>query len=177
MERCLLALVFFSLFTSCGNLSSSGDVQDGFILTFPDSMLCVFNGGQPSVEKFNAPDCYQMLVYIDSTDCSNCEIVNSYILESFYYQMKEHSNFNFAVVYAPRAGQKESVCERLVNARLQYRAFIDDSLELEQKNTSLTNFKQLHRCMIKPSGEILIVGDPVSSDEVWMEYVSVIDSL
>ena len=160
---CLLAVTS----TGCKKAQLRRQLKElmGTTIVLPEKITCVYNG-----EVYPMPDSLRskamMIVYVDSTQCSTCEISHLPELFPSFDLASTSGTFNVMVLLDFKKSEKEGFMDYLVDFCFQYPLFVDDCSAFLHDNPVVTKNSSFHNLLIDASHRILFVGSPVKDRRV-----------
>ncbi len=137
----------------------------GSTIALPEKISCVYNGGvYPMPDSLR--DMAKLIVYIDSTRCSTCEISHLPDLFPVYGLASESRAFNVMVLLSSKKSEKENIMGYLVDFNFQYPLFVDEDSVFLPNNPAVPGNPLFHSLLIDNNHRVLFVGTPVKNSNI-----------
>jgi len=175
--------LFLSLlvsFGSCRNRQLKNDLEKflGTKLTIPANLQATFNGKDTLLTDF-IKEKAKLVVWIDSTYCSSCQISKMYEWkEILSYADSIGHQFSVLFLFTPKKSDLPSVRIALQTYKIDYPVFLADHDEFIKPNPFLPEHDhRMHTFLLDADNKALLAGNPVNNSQLWELYKSVIEKL
>lgn len=186
MDKICLIFIMVLFMVSCSRNSSIQKDVERMISANWD--LCLDSLDFNSVEngQFSIEDSLSfykknmsLVVYIDSTQCSECAIKSMHNWFDFldYTTDRYGNDFRTYFIISPRKSQINNVYFSLKEAILNYPVFVDTTNCFANKNPNLPDNQLLHTFLLDKSGNIVLVGSPMANPKIQEIMFHTLDSI
>lgn len=168
--RCILFVIGCFLLTSCKDIATSKEKEriievlremEGKTVHFPHDMLANFEIDSLLSRNF------KLVVYVDSAECTECNLA----LDEWSVKIREMKQINndVAFLFVINSSNPSVVNSLLSKHRFDYPVFIDSTNSFFKMN-SLSKERRFQMFLLNCDNKIVIVGDPIRNDNIWMLY-------
>lgn len=161
------------LFTRCNTPRKELSMLIGKKIIFSESLHQVC-GIRDTVSDVSLA---KLLIYYDSSGCNPCRmqhLKDLEILVNAYAYCRD--KFSFYVIFAADLTNPDEIHELLRREKVKIPIYVDLRGEFYRLNKKLIGGIG-HVSLLGKSDEIVIVGDPLASDEMWGLYKRTLDNL
>lgn len=107
---------------------------------------------------------YKYIVYIDSTQCSTCNIEQLYHWKEF---IDKFETVAFYFIIAPQSKAAVSSLPRhFYKTSLNYPIFIDENYSFMRNNPHIPSDPTYHNLLLDKDNKVLMVGSPIYNDKI-----------
>lgn len=131
---------------------------------FPSSINCCF--GSTSGKKPLSDSIPQLVIYVDSTQCSSCRIghLSEYI--PLYEESIQSQQFVLAIILSPPSADCEHISHLLSVYDYPFPVYLDKNHSFRRENGFIPDDSRFHAFLTDRSHHPVFVGDPVRSDRL-----------
>ena len=153
-----LAFLFVVSLAACGR--SAGGKNEKIV--FPAGLERIEGTGE-SHPDLSVP-AIRLVVYIDSTECSNCRINNLDKYSPYISLADLYPGFETVVVIWPNSETAETIDNLLAHKEFPFDVFVDrDGTFLEENPSLPATGRNQHVLLTGSDGSTVLTGDPVTS--------------
>jgi hypothetical protein len=142
----------------------------GKTICFPDIEPTIPYVRKDTLDRyaFNDGNKYKILLYIDSTGCTNCKL-RIHVWKSYVKELSDKVNFLF--YFHPK--NECDLMDMLKQEKFTYPIYIDNNDTLNKLNKLVSDIQ--YQCfLLNNKNEIISVGNPVHNYGVWKLYKRII---
>lgn len=162
----IILAVVLSVSVSCGDKRSMLKTLTEFTKTeivLPED-LEVCADGIFRIADMSTLKPMKMIVYYDSTECSNCRISHIMELEPLYRLSKEDGRFDVLIIFSPADEDIETVRLQLMYQDIPFPVYLDTFKTFSLMNSSIPQDIIFHSFMMDMDGKPVFVGNPTLDD-------------
>ncbi len=110
----------------------------------------------------------KLVVYTDSTKCSECTFKNMYMWEDFVKLEKQYSNkFNIVYIFQAKIGMHDKDLASSFNmTELNHPMYIDSKSEFSKANPQLPQESIFHIFLLDENNNVILVGNPLFNPKI-----------
>lgn len=158
MVLCLLAVAL----TGCKKARLRAQLKElmSSTIVLPEKITCVYNG-----EVFPMPDSLRdkdkLIVFLDSAQCSSCEISHLAQLRPVYELSKEGKQFETIVLLSMKKNERDNLLIYLKILGSEYPVYCDIENRFRALNPHIPDAPEFHNLLIGEDGSVVFVGSPI----------------
>lgn len=118
-----------------------------------------------------------MVVYYDSTECTECRLNHLYELNPLYELSDKYDGFEVVTIFSPVITEYDALMENLVKLRFAHPLYVDMSGDFMKNNPDIPDDALYHCFLLDSSGTPVLTGNPVYSDDMWKLFESTLAGL
>lgn len=107
----------------------------------------------------------KLIVYVDSTSCTNCLLNHIQDYNEVYDSLKNYSG-SLVIVINPGKEMKSEVLSRIKNEKFPFWFIVDEENQFLKNNESIPTNKILQTFLVDSKNRITLVGDPVRNKTI-----------
>lgn len=165
---CLICIIF--LVSSCTNnykvRHTLKQMQERTVVLSLDRMK-VTHSANADKRYVICKDNYHLCVYIDSTQCSPCQIDNLFHWNEFMdstYSSKKKLDYVFIV--APKQSQLDEALLSIESCGVKAPVYLDTAYVFQKSNPQIPKNTKYHTFLLDRKGNVLVVGNPMDNENV-----------
>ena len=176
MKYLVSLFILLPVICSC-HFKKETELLDSFlgskVILYTDSMLNIKDGRN----RIDDVD-YTYVVYIDSTDCSECAIksVTWWANDSDLLNALETGKLGLAFIFSPRKNVQKQIIKIIKEESVfpQY-TYVDTSKLVVKYNPNIPQNRLLHTFMIDNNGKVIMAGSPITNENVKKIFLKIIN--
>ncbi len=162
---------------SCSNLRVRKQLETFLSqeVRFPLTMICCSEG---AVEIKSLPDSIpQLIIYVDSTQCSSCRIghLSEYI--PLQEESKQTGRFMMTIILSPPVGDYGNITHLLETYKYPFPVYIDKNHSFRKENDFIPDDARFHTFLTDRFLRPVFVGDPVRNNRLRQLFDRALQSL
>lgn len=172
-------LLIINLFSciSCARAKVSHEVRKviGQTITYPNDMEC-FKGENNHFSPLEEPQ-MTILVWFDSTECSACKLNGIKTFQGLLSYCRDTiGSADIRFVFSPSHESISSLYETINENGVEYSIYIDRTNSFGNYNSFFSKNKNLHTVLLNQENKIVLIGNPLLSDQMYKLYKQTIRS-
>lgn len=179
MRRILLFsfLCFLAIATnSCKKARLRAQLKElmGNTVVLPDSLLCVYHGAYSRMPDslHNKP---KLIVFVDSTECSQCRISRFVLYEELFQTANRTHSFVPIILLTTKKAEYNDIIDHLLLIDLFCPVYLDDAFMFRKMNPFIPNDVRFQSLFLDKNNQICLVGDPSINDGLIPLYLNFIN--
>ena len=123
--------------------------------------------GPHTLYDYSMAEPLNLVVYVDSTECSSCYLGNILKWESMLDTLRINYDFvRTTILFAPSKIKKDSFFEKLKNTKFKYPLYIDTCNIFSKTNEDIPMDKMYHTFLMDEDNNVILVGDPLKNKKI-----------
>lgn len=109
-----------------------------------------------------------LIIYYDSTDCTECRIAHLDELFPIYDLTDKYDGFEVMTVFSPSLYEYDITVENIIKSEFRYPLYVDMNGCFIKANSFIpVDDKLYHSFLVDSKGKPVLVGYPLASSEMW----------
>ncbi|MCM1177422.1 MAG: hypothetical protein NC308_01815 [Clostridium sp.] len=133
--------------------------------------------GREIVPCVSEKSCARLIIYHDSTACSNCQISHLYDNIDLYEISDSLDAFEVMTIFSPREEEYDNVMKELVQVNFPYPVYVDTYGTFMEANSCIPADARFHTFLLDRDGHPVFVGNPMSSQDLWTLFEKALRNL
>ena len=171
-KKIFIYLIGSFLFLSCSKVKLSLGIKSciGKTIEYPSDIVC-FRGTNP---KYNRDSLSATLLFwVDNKECSTC-LLNRIATNTDFFDALHDSVKDVSIkwLFTPAEEVKQTIIDVIQYSQLEIPIYVDTTNMFRKKNSFIPKDNRLHTFLLNDCNEIIQVGDPLKSHEMWQLYTN-----
>ncbi len=143
-------------------------------IIFPKD-LEVCSDGVFKMANLNELKTMKLIVYYDSTECSDCRITHIMELEPLYRLSEVDGRFEVLTIFSPKTEDVEKVRLELMLRGVPFPVYVDTFGAFSRINSCIPQDVMFHCFMTDIDGTPVFVGNPVLNEKLYDVFMEIVD--
>lgn len=174
----VLFVVIAVAMTGCKKARLRSQLKElmGSTIVLPERITCINKG-----EVYPMPDSLRdranLIVYIDSSECTTCRISRIGQYHELYQLSQEKGSFEVVLLLSNVDLNGIPVIRYLSDLEIEHPVYVDVDNEFLKLNPAIPEDRRMHSFLVDENGTPLCVGDPTASKEMLLVFMGAVDKL
>lgn len=169
--HCIVLLIL--LFWVYGCKSPQDDIKDRILemkaktVSIPYSQMRLYIRDSV-IKKPNTQAEYKLVVYMDSSHCSECEMKKMHLWDDFV-KLEDKYDGRFSVVFIVQTSSNstfDAIVSALDRYEVEYQIYVDNANVFSKQNPHIPSRKMYHVFLLDEKNNVVFVGNPLLNSDI-----------
>lgn len=143
----------------------------------PTEMQVIKDGSLQNMSVEDLSNSVKLVLYYSSAECTSCVAGHFYELEWAFELYPKNKFFKPIVIMNPSENNYNDVVKLLRARPSIYPVYIDKINAFQSLNPHIPNDTRFHTLLLDKYDNVILIGDPISSDTMWTLFKATLDNM